>query len=176
MEKSAKSSAINNGLYLGLGLSLLMVVVWAVNMNLFIEWWFGIILFIVVLTIGFMSATKSKKLQGGFISFKDAFTSFFLTILIGTLISSIVGFVIFEFVDPEGAVKLNEEIMVVTKQRMESFGVPSDAIKEQLAKMEGQNQFSIGNQLTQYAMGLVIYCIFGLIGAAIIKKKNPDQA
>ena len=48
MEPTTKSSAINNGLYLGAILSLITVLIYAVNLDLFTEWWLGIILFIVV--------------------------------------------------------------------------------------------------------------------------------
>ena len=176
MEKSIKTSALNYGLYLGLGLALLTVIVWAVNLDIFVQWWFSIGLFVIILAVGFMSSVKSKKLLGGYISFKDAFTSFFLTVVVGTLISTVVSFIIFNVVDPESAAELNEKILILTKERMEQFGAPADVIKEQLAKAQEKDNFAIGTQLTNYAIGLVIYAIVGLIGSAIIKKKNPDQA
>ena len=175
MEKSIKSSALNYGLYLGLGLTLLTVIIYAVNLDVFVKWWFGIGLFVIIVIIGYMSAVKSKKIQGGLISFKDAFTSFFITILVGTLISSIVSFVIFNLVDPEAAKDLNEKILIATKESMERFGAPEESIKEQLSKLQEKDNFAIGTQLTNYIIGLVVYSIFGLIGAAIIKKKNPNQ-
>ncbi|MBT8252998.1 MAG: DUF4199 domain-containing protein [Bacteroidia bacterium] len=176
MEKSIKTSALNYGLYLGLGLSLITVIAWSVNLDMMLEWWYGIGLFIVVLVVGFISAVKSKKMMGGFISFKDAFTSFFLTVLVGTLLATVIGFIIFTVVDPDAAKEFNEKLLIVTKERMESFGAPDDVIKQQLAEAQKKDNFAIGTQLTNYLIGLVIYSIFGLIGSAIIKKKNPDQA
>jgi len=174
MEKSIKSSALNYGLYLGLGLTLLTVIVYAVNLDIFVKWWFGIGLFVLIVIVGYMSAIKSKKLNGGFLSFKDAFTSFFITILVGTLISTVVSFIIFNIVDTEAAKELNEKILIATKESMERFGAPEDTIKERLAIAQEKDNFAIGTQLTNYLIGLVIYSIFGLIGAAIIKK-NPDK-
>ncbi|MBT8270414.1 MAG: DUF4199 domain-containing protein [Flavobacteriaceae bacterium] len=176
MEKSIKTSALNYGLYLGLALALITVIVWAVSLDLFVQWWFSIGLFVLIVVVGLISASKSKKLLGGFISFKDAFTSYFLTIVVGTLISTVIGFIIFNVVDPESAAELNEQILLLTKERMEQFGAPDEVIKEQLAKAQDKDNFALGTQLTNYAIGLVIYAIVGLIGAAIIKKNNPDQA
>ncbi|MBT8274401.1 MAG: DUF4199 domain-containing protein [Bacteroidia bacterium] len=175
MEKTLKSIAMNYGLYLGLALTLTTVLVYATNLDIFVKWQFSIALFLLVLIVGFISITKAKKAQGGFISFKEAFTSFFITVAVGTIISSVVGLIIFTIVDPEAAEQLNEKILIATKESMERFGAPDETIKEQLAKARDKDNFSIGTTLTNYVIGLVIYSIFGLIGAAIFKKKNADQ-
>ena len=39
MEPTTKSTAINNGLYLGAIISLISVIIYAVNLDLFTEWW-----------------------------------------------------------------------------------------------------------------------------------------
>ena len=177
MEKSVKSSALNYGLYLGLGLSLLTVIIYATeNYDLFVKWWFGIGLFILIVIVGILSANKSKGILGGFISFKEAFGSYFLTILVGTLISTIVSYIIFAVVDPDAAKELQEQVLIATKQSMERFGAPQETINEQLAKARDTDSFPIGTQIKNYAIGLVVYSVVGLIAAAIIKKKNPDQA
>jgi len=177
MEKSIKSSALNWGLYLGLALTLITVVAYAIDkLDIFVNWQASIALFILVLVLGFISASKSKKLLGGYISFKDAFTSFFITVAVGTIISTVVGIILFNFVDPEAAQDLNEKILIATKESMERFGAPEETIQEQLKKAQEKDNFALGTQLTNWAIGLVIYSIFGLIGSAIIKKKNPDEA
>ena len=129
METTTKSSATNNGLYLGGILSLITVLLYAVNLDLFTEWWLGIILFVVVVAFGVISAIKSRTLLNGFISFKQAFTSYFITVLIGSIISTVLGIVIFTFIDPEAATYINEQILVVTKQTMERFGMPQEAMQ-----------------------------------------------
>ncbi len=177
MEKSIKSSALNWGLYLGMALTLVTVIIYALDkLDIFVMWQFSIGLFVFILAMGFISASKSKKLLGGYISFKDAFTSFLLTVAVGTIISTVVSMIIFNFVDTDAAQELNEKILIATKESMERFGAPEDAIQEQLKKAQEKDNFAIGTQLTNWVIGLVIYAIFGLIGAAIIKKKNPDEA
>ncbi len=176
MEKSFKSNAVNFGLYLGLALTAITVLVYAMNMDVFVKWQFSILLFLLVVVMGIISAVKSKKLLGGFISFKDAFTSYVITVAIGTLISTLVGIVVFNFIDPEAAQELNEKIMIATKESMESFGAPAESIQEQMKKMQDTDNFAIGKQVQNYVIGLAIYCVFGLIGAAIVKKNDPDKA
>jgi len=176
MEPTTKSSAINNGLYLGAILALITVLVYAVNLDLFTEWWLGIILFIVVVAYGVVSAIKSRTILGGFISFKQAFTSYFITIAIGTLISTVVGIAIFTFIDPEAATYLNEQILLVTKQTMERFGMPQEAMQAALDEAAKKDNFSLGMQGQGFVFRLAFYAVIGLIVALIVKKTNDKEA
>ena len=82
MEQRLKSAAINYGVYLGVITSLITIVVYGINIDLFISAWLGIVLFIMVVAFGAVSAVKSRKLLGGLISFKQSFTSYFITIAV----------------------------------------------------------------------------------------------
>jgi len=62
MESTNKSNSINLGLYLGGILSLIVVLIYAVNLDLFIEWWLGILLFVLVVAYGVVAANKVKFL------------------------------------------------------------------------------------------------------------------
>ena len=176
METTTKSSATNNGLYLGGILSLITVLLYAVNLDLFTEWWLGIILFVVVVAFGVISAIKSRTLLNGFISFKDAFTSYFITVLIGSIISTVLGIVIFTFIDPEAATYINEQILVVTKQTMERFGMPQEAMQAALEEAAKNDNFSLGMQFKNFVFGLAFYSLIGLIVALIVKKTDDKEA
>lgn len=175
METSLKSVASNYGLYLGAILSLLTAIGYAVSLDLFTKIWFGIGLLIIIIVLGILSIAKSKKILGGFISFKDAFTSYFITVLIGISISAAVSIIIFNFIDPEAATTLQEKIIDVQTERLENFNVPNDVIAETIEKMEAQgNMYSISNVLQSIVWQLAGFSVVGLIIAAIMKKTNPD--
>ena len=176
MEKSLKSISVNYGLYLGLALAAITILVYAVMIDLFTEWWLGILLILIIIGFGTAAALKSRKALGGFMSFKDAFTSYFITIAVGTLISTVVGIVIFNFVDPEAADYINEKIITMTRETMENWGAPQDSINESMTKMEGQNNFSTAAQLQSYVVRLLILSVLGLIVGAVVKRKDPNQA
>lgn len=176
MEKSFKSIAKDYGLYLGALLSLLTVVGYAVSLDLFTKVWFGISLLIVIIAFGVISTSKSKKSLGGYISFKDAFTSYFITILIGLVISALVSFIIFNVVDAEAANTLQQKIIETQVERLESFNVPNEVISQTVEKIEAKgNLYSIGNVLQSIVWQLAGFSIVGLIVAAIMKKRNPDS-
>jgi len=176
METTTKSSATNNGLYLGAILSIITILIYAVNLDLFTEWWLGIVLFVLVVAYGVISAIKSRNILGGFISFKQAFTSYFITVLIGSIISTVLGIVIFTFIDPEAATYINEQILVVTKQTMERFGMPQEAMQVALEEAAKNDNFSLGMQFKNFVFGLAFYSLIGLIVALIVKKTDDKEA
>ena len=176
MELSTKSSSINDGLYLGAILSVITVIIYAVSLDLFTKWWLGIILFVIVVAYGVYSAIKSRRILNGFISFKQAFGSYFITTAIGTLIATIVGIAIFTFIDPDAATYLNEEILIITKQTMERFGMPQEAMQAALDEAAKKDNFSLGMQSQAFVFRLAFYAVVGLIVALIVKKTNNKEA
>lgn len=174
MENSFRKIATNYGVILGVILSLITVFAYAIMLELYTKWWFGTLVFAIVIIIATIAAVKSKKLLGGYISFKDAFTSYFITVMLGTLISTLVGILIFNFIDPEAARTLQEMMLENTRQMMENWGTPQAAIDEAMAAAAENDTFSIGAKLQQYVIGLVIFCVVGLIVALSVRKKDPN--
>ena len=105
------------------------------------------------------ASAKSKGALEGFISFKQSFSAYFLTIFLGILISTAVSYIIFNFIDPAAADVLKEKTIETTVSMMEGFGAPAESIKETVDQMEAQNTFSIGNLLKGLAFQLVLYKI-----------------
>jgi hypothetical protein len=174
MEKSLKSIATNYGLYLGVLLSFLTVVSYAVNLELLTNMWYGIFILIAIIAFGIVSVAKSKQAQNGFASFKESFTSYFITVLIGLVISTLVSYLLFNFIDTEASEVLKEKTIEKTVQMMEGFNLPNEAIAEAVEKIESQNQFSLGNIIKGLSGYLVFFSVIGLLVAAAMKKSNPD--
>ncbi|TYB77260.1 DUF4199 domain-containing protein [Bizionia myxarmorum] len=173
---TTKSIAINYGLYLGGVLSLVTVLAYAVNLDLFTKWWFGVAIMILVIVVGVLSSIKSKALLNGFISFKGAFSSYFITILIGLVISSIISFVIFNVIDQEASVVLQEKIIETQVEMMRGFGTPEESIAGIVEEMQKQeNLYSLTNILQGIVFQLVGFSVVGLI-VALVVKKEPIEA
>lgn len=174
MENSVKSNAINYGLYLGGLLALITVAIYAIDLNLMVNMWLGIGLLIVTIGFGIVSTAKLKSIQEGFLSFKEAFSSYFITVAIGILISTIISAILFNFIDPDAAEFIKEKTVEVTISMMEGFGAPAESIAEAVEKIEAQNQYGLVSILKQLAWGFLFQAIIGLIVAAIMKKTNPE--
>ena len=141
-----------------------------------VEWWLSFALLTVVIAFGVVAAKRAKNNNDGLLSFKEAFVNYFLTIVVGTAISSVVGIVIFNVIDPEAAAHLNEQILLESKQMMEGFGMPQEVMATALDEASKKDNFSIGSQLQSYVFSLALYTIIGLIVALIVKKINTSEA
>ena len=174
MEQSIKSSAINYGVYLGGLLALITVLIYAININLMVNMWIGIGLLIVIVGFGIVSTAKSKSILEGLLSFKQAFSSYFITVAVGIAISTAVSAILFNFIDPEAAEVIKEKTVETMITMLEGFNTPAETIADAVEKIESQNQYGILNLLKSLAWGLLFQSIIGLIVAAIMKKTNPD--
>ena len=170
-----KKSAINYGLVTGGILALVTALMYAVSTELFTKLWIGILTIVFVIIMGIVSTAKSKGLLGGYMSFKEAFSSYFITVAVGLFIATLVGILLFAVVDPELADYLNEKNIENTRAFMERFGAPESEIEKSLAELEGINNYSAGNQLKSYVFGLVFQAVLGLLVALIFKKKDPNE-
>ncbi len=174
MEKSLRSIAINYGLYIGLILAAFTIVSYAIDITLLTTWWIGIILLITIIVLGIISVAKAKKSLGGFISFKQAFTAWFTTIVVGLIISTVVNIVLFNVIDPGAAETIKQASIEASVSMMEKFGAPQTEIDKAIAGIEDQNQFEIVTLLKSLAWQFLFYAIIGLIIAAVMKKSDPD--
>lgn len=174
MEKSTKSSAANYGVILGIVLALITVLAYAFMLELFNQWWLLFVLLFIIIATGTIAAIKSRKILGGYISFKNAFTSYFIAILTGTLISTIVSIIIFNFIDPEAAATVQEMNLESSREMMESFGATEADIEKAMTKASEQDSFSLASQAQRYVFGLVFYCVIGLIVALAVRRKDPN--
>ncbi len=171
---SIKKSAANYGLILGAILALITTLMYVLNPDLFTKWYMGIISFIVIIAVGIVSVAKAKSLLAGIISFKQAFSVYFITVAVGILISTVVGILIFNVIDPEMASYLQEKTLAMTAEMLEKFGTPQAAIEDQMAKMAEQDNFSAISQLKNYVFSLAFMSVIGLLVALIFKTKNPN--
>ncbi len=170
MENSIKSSATNLGLYLGGALAAITVIGYAVYLELFTKWWFGILMMIGIIIVGVYSIAKSKGIQNGLISFKDAFGSYFLTVVIGILISTLVTYILFNIVDPEAAETLKQKTIEATVTMMEGFGSPAEVVAQTVDQMEKTDNYSPGNIAKGLAIQIAIFSVIGLIASLVMKK------
>ena len=169
-----KKNAINHGVILGLMLALSTTIMYAFNTELFTKWWVGIASILLTVVMGIVATAKSKGILGGYMSFKQAFSSYFITCAVGLAISTAVGILIFSVVDPELAQYLNERSLEIAREMMERFGAPQSEIDKALAEAAGKDNFSIVNQAKSYISFLILQSVIGLLIGLIFKKKDPD--
>src|SRR5690606_4468070 len=162
------------GLILGAVLALMTTLMYVLDPMLLTKRSIGILSLLLVIVVAIVSVAKAKGLQGGIMSFKEAFTAYFSTVALGSIISTCVGILIFNIIDPEMAAFLQEKTLEITAEFMQKFGTPQAEIDKQMAKLAEQDNYSIATQLKNYVFGLAFMSVIGLLVALIFKTKNPN--
>ncbi|TBW28982.1 DUF4199 domain-containing protein [Gramella sp. KN1008] len=175
MESSSKKLATSYGVYLGIALVLVSVLIYAFSLELMTEWYMMVINLVLILVLSIMAVRQAKKIHPGLFSFKSAFATYFLTIFLGLLIATVFSLLLFNVIDPDAAQTLKELTMEKQMAMLENFGVPEAQINEQMAKMEQENTFSLKNVLIGFASQLVLFSLIGLIIALIFREKEPTN-
>jgi hypothetical protein len=168
-----------NGVTYGLILGILSIVItalfYAVNVKFFVNWWIGILLLVVNIVLYVLAISNSRKKLGGYITFKEAFTVFFIAAVIAMTLATVFNLVLFNFIDPGAKDTLKELTIKTSVEMMQKFNAPAQAINEAVAKMQDQDNYSPASLAKGWAIGLVVNCVLGLILAAIMKKKLAYQ-
>ena len=175
MNEIIKKNGVNFGFIFGLFSVLLTTTLYSVDLKLFTSSWIGIVSIAISITIGVVLITKTKKQLNNIISFKDAFTVYFIAAAIGNTISTIFNYVLFNFVDPGAKETIKEVTLKYTSEMMEKFGAPAESVNETMKKLAETDNFSLGNLAMGLAFSLVFSALFGLILAAIFKSKSPTS-
>lgn len=175
MNKIVKKNGITFGVIMGVFSVLVTACIYAINLELFISMWVGVISMVIYLTLGVVLVTRTKKQLGGQITFKEAFTTYFIAAVIGSTISVLFNIVLFNLIDPGAKETLKELTMKYSVEMMQKFGAPASSINEAVREMQKQDNYAPGSQLFGLIFSFVFSAIFGLILALIFKSKSSQQ-
>jgi hypothetical protein len=158
---------------------------YAVSISILVSYWTLAFVFFIVIIVGITSIAFTKKALGGFISFKEAFTSFFLMLVVSSIISTAMNFILFNVIDKDFEEVVKEkQIEAINGQRdwvINKMGnAPEDKIDEVYAKFDeaiekvkSDNPYSALSLIKGFAIFVSIFSVFGLLLALILKKKDP---
>ncbi len=174
MNEVIKKNGISYGIITGVVSALITTAIYSIDLNLFTKWWLGIMIFSIYIIIGIVLLSKTKKELKGIFSFKEAFTTYFISAVIGTLISVGFNILLFNFIDPSAKDTLNDIVMKYSAEMMQKFGTPSAVISEAVKKMQENNPYSTIELMKGAVYSIIGSSIFGLLLALIFKSK-PSQ-
>lgn len=172
MEKKKNSIGVTYGLISGLAsviFSLMLYlggVKWFVNPVAYIG-------FLIPIVIAVLAALKLKKQEGGYMEFPAALKVTFTTFVIGTVISTLFSYVLFNFIDIPFREALTQETTVKMQEMMQKFGAPQEAIDKATEDALKGNNYTFGKQMLGTAFFCIFWFVVSLIIAAIVKKKKP---
>ena len=137
--------------------------------------WVGFASIAIYIVIGVILLSKTKKELNGIFPFKDAFTTYFISAVVGILISVVFNIILFNFIDPSAKETIKELSIKYAVEMMEKFNTPSAAINEAVKKLQENDQFSIIELLKGSVFSNVFSALFGLLLALIFKSKSSQE-
>ena len=175
MNEIIKKNGIQYGIISALVGIVVTAIMYAVDLNLFVNMWIGFGLLAVYIIIGCLLLSKTKKDLNGVFTFKQAFTTYFISALIGIALSTIFSFLLFNVIDTEARDKVSELLIKTQVEMLEKFGAPASQINETVAKLQENSQYSTKGLFWGFLQSLVGSIIFGLILASIFKSKPTNR-
>jgi hypothetical protein len=171
MNEVIKKNGIKFGILLGLAGILSQLVIYLSGGTELIATVTGVVFWVIYLVIRIFQLIYTKKELNNTITFKEAFTTLFICILNGILISQLFTYLLMNHIDIEYGKNLNEFMITKQVEASKLLGAKSSDLKE-IASMDN---FSISNLLKGTAMSLIISSIMNLILAAIFKSKSTNS-
>ncbi|WP_298370188.1 DUF4199 domain-containing protein [uncultured Lutibacter sp.] len=185
MNQIIKKNGINFGLILGFLLILPTLLGYAFSISFLVSYWTLAFVFLAVIILGIVVIAFSKKALGGFISFKNAFASYFIMVIVSFLLSTLMNFVLFNVIDKNFEQVVKQEQIQVTENQRDFFAskmgnAPQeqvdefhDKFDEAIEKIKNDKPYSLLSLLKGFTISIAIFSLFGLLLAFILKKKDP---
>ena len=127
------------------------------------------------LSLLILACIKSRKENGGFLTFKEALKICFGIFVFSAFASSILSYFIYLF-DPGFKESMMQLTIEKTQQMMSSFGAPQESIDKTIKDLMATDIGSIGTIVKSFAQACIFWFVIALIVAAIMKKKRPEFA
>lgn len=175
MNEIIKRNGVTFGIVTGVVSILITSLIYIIDLKLFTAWWLGIINIVIYIAIGVYLMMKTKKELNGVFPFKEAFTTYFISAVIGILISVAFNIILFNYIDPGAKDTIRELTIKFAVEMMEKFDTPKEAVDQAIRDMQANDQFSVGQLLKGSIFSILFSAIFGLILAAIFKSKSPES-
>lgn len=175
MTNIIKKTGFSIGLILGILLILLSSYIYFVDMTLLTNVWAGVTTLGLTVLFGVISLVVVKEKLGGLITFKEAFSAYFITILTGSLLSCLFLTVLYNFI-------LSSETKEAIIIAMRDFDInllkqnlmPKENIDQTIEVYKTFDPFSVTTVLTSFLKYLLRDCLIGFLVALIFRNKRTS--
>ena len=170
-------AAITNGLIIGVLATVIGIVTYYVAPSLMGSTFYGIGLMLVSLGFYVYFTLDLRKKIGGYWNFKTALKGIFLMAFIAGVLSMVVNFVFYKFIEPGAFEKISVHITEGLTSTFENLGMQQEqideAVEKQMEAMKSQFDPTLTDLAKNFGIAVLIQFIMSLIFAAIFKKEEP---
>ena len=173
MTDPIKRIGLRNGLILGALLILFSTYLHFYNLQLLTNIWLGFSTVFVMIAFGIGSILQTKTKLGGLISFKEAFSSYFYTILVGSALNTLYLLLLYLVIlSPETKEIIRQMMIDLNVRLMHQGNAPQKVIDEAMPVFQTFNPFTVSEVLTSAVKYLLRDCLIGFLVALIFRNKR----
>lgn len=174
---SIYGSAIKTGLIIGLCFVLVLVVMYIIDVELLANPWLPLSAVLIIMVTIVIFGVKFRNENGGYLSYGKAFLFSIIAFAFATLLSNTFNIILFNVVDPELITFIGDITTERTIERMREFGQSEAELDRQydIIKQRSYNQLRPLSFLIRYFILLLIYAVFTLLTALIVKRSKPIE-
>lgn len=173
MTDPIKRIGLRNGLILGALLILFSTYLHFYNLQLLTNIWLGFSTVFVMIAFGIGSILQTKTKLGGLISFKEAFSSYFYTILVGNTLNTLYLLLLYLVIlSPETKEIIRQMMIDLNVRLMHQGNAPQKVIDEAMPVFQTFNPFTVSEVLTSAVKYLLRDCLIGFLVALIFRNKR----
>jgi hypothetical protein len=169
-----KNYTLTGGLILGFLAIIITGITYFMGVDAMLSAWNLLFRFLLFTGLYLFFGFRYRKMNGGYLIYKDAFALLFFISVISTVLSGLFDILLYHVINPGLLETLQDAMvkkMVATWQWM---GLPQDKIDEQISKMQaGPSQFTVGIQIRGIAISFIWCAALAAILGLIIRKNPP---
>lgn len=175
MNEIIKKNGILYGIITGIFGALITTLIYVINLELFTSIWIGLVSIALYVIIGIILLTKTKKELKGIFSFKDAFTTYFISAVIGIFISVAFNIILFNVIDPGVKDTLKELTIKYMIETLHKFNSPPSVINESMKKLQETDPYSVIELIKGTVFKIAFSALFGLLLALVFKSNTTQE-
>lgn len=174
MESKQSNPLVQYGLISALAGVLFYIILYLGGVKMFMSP-VAYIAYLIPIVFATLAALKAKSNNGGFLEFSEALKITFGVFVITSLATSVLSYVLMNFIDTDFAQAMQQATLEMTEKMMKKFGASQDQIDKALTEASKKSPFTIGKIALGFAISCILWFLFSLIISAIVKKKNPQN-
>jgi hypothetical protein len=126
---------------------------------------------LLLIAFGIASALHAKQRNGGWIGLQAATKACFLVFVIGFAIETLFTWFLLNTLDPKFKLEVSQAALTRAMNFYRNYGMSESDTEKALDMQRGTDQFTLGKMIMGLALFYILFFIFALIIAVIVKKK-----
>ena len=176
MTDSIKKTGFTYGIALGLVLTTITCYIHFFDLKLITNVWLGVLTLGLIVLFGILSILKTKSNLGGLITFKEAFSSFFYTMITSSIISCLTLIILYSvIISPETKAIIKERTVEFNLKIMKQINSTPSEINAAKVSFKESDPFSVYQTISSSVKYLMRDCIIGFLVALIFRNKRTLQ-